>query len=226
MAQPAPLQPTRSQLMPDPLRRSARTLKQTWPYAVAAVGSSILFFMMFQPWMRASGWDGMATVNAFGRITRTSSHLNLWSQAAPPGTKVNGVWAIFATIAILVVVFAAIQAIVHGSDAAGTVTAVAAVVLAVLVLVDVLNLDNSIPKVQASLGMGKDLGPQIGLVLNALRGKGSYPWPGEAVSLHPAGLTSWAFAAIAVAFVSAALAVTRAWQGGLREIVAFVSKLA
>ncbi|MEU6587479.1 hypothetical protein [Nocardia sp. NPDC046763] len=188
------------------------------------MGNSILFFMMFQPWLKASGWDGKGTINAFGQFTHTTSHLNLWSQAAPPGVKISGSWAIFISVAIFVVVVGAIQAITNRSDLAGGVTAVASVVVAILVLVVILNLDTNLPKVQAAMGMGNDWGPQVGLAISALRGTGSYPWPGHNVPLSTAGLTSWAFSSAGVAFGCAALAVITAWRNGLREILAFIGK--
>ncbi|MGW4241405.1 hypothetical protein [Nocardia sp. NPDC004722] len=185
-----------------------------------------VFFMMFQPWLRASGWDGKGTVDAFGRMQRTSRHLNLWSQAAPPGARITGVWAILATVTIVVVVIAAVQAIRSGSETAGAVTAIATVVLAILILVDVLNLDSHKPLVAASLGMGGDLGPQIGMALDALSGRGSYPWPGKEGPTRPTELTLWSFAAIAVACGSAAVVVIRSWRTTLRAVVAVVAKIA
>ncbi|MFE3758789.1 hypothetical protein ACFXO9_31180 [Nocardia tengchongensis] len=226
MLQPTPSQPVGALLEPDSRPLAVRPLAEIWPFVLAALGSSALLFMMFQPWMRASGWDGVATVNAFGRISRTSSHLNLWAQSSPPGARIGGLWGILATIAIVIVVCAASQSIRRDSDVAAGITAGASAVVAVLVLVDVLNLDSKIPQVQASLSMaGNDLGPQLGLVLGVLRGKSSYPWPGESVPLHPAELTPWAFTAIAVAFASAAVAVSRSWRSALRGLAVVVGKL-
>ncbi|MFE3262328.1 hypothetical protein ACFXPS_43755 [Nocardia sp. NPDC059091] len=182
--------------------------------------------MMFQPWLKASGWDGKATVDAFGRMKRTTSHLNLWSRAAPPGMRVSGIWAILATVLIFIVVCAAIQVMLNNSQIARVITAFGTIAIAGLVLYMVINLDDNIPKIQGSLGMGNDLGPQLGLVLGALRHTGSYPWPGEPSNLSVAGLTNWAFAATAVAFGSAIIAVTLSWRDILPVINAVVGKLA
>ncbi|MEV6426301.1 hypothetical protein [Nocardia sp. NPDC051463] len=184
-----------------------------------------MFCMMWQPWMKASNWDGAATVNAFGSIKRTTNHLNLWSVSAPSGARMSGQLAIFATVAIFVMVAAAIQTILHGSETAGGITAVAAIVVAALVLTDVLTLDSKMPQVQASLGMAHELGPQLGLVVGALRGTSAYPWPGEKVALPVTELTPWAFASAAVAFGLAALMVVKAWRGSLRRVVAALARL-
>ncbi|GAB2559032.1 hypothetical protein [Nocardia heshunensis] len=184
-----------------------------------------MFLMMFQPWLKASGWDGKGTVDAFGRMTRTSSHLNLWSRAAPPGMRISGFWAILATVLIFIVVCSAVQAMLNNNQTAGVITAFGTTAIAALVLFMVINLDDNIPKIQGSLGMGNDLGPQLGLVLGALRHTGSYPWPGEPVPLSVAGLTNWAFGATAAAFGSAIIAVRLSWRNVLRVITAAVGKV-
>lgn len=181
--------------------------------------------MMWLPWMKASNWDGAATVNAFGSVKRTTSHLNLWALSAPSGARVSGQLAIFATVAIFVMVAAAIQTILHGSETAGGITAIAAIVVAALVLTDVLTLDSKIPQVQASLGMSNELGPQLGLVVGALRGTSAYPWPGQKAALPVTELTPWAFASSAVAFGSAALTVVKSWRGSLRRVVTALAGL-
>ncbi len=225
MTQSTRSQHTDAHPRPDLEQRPAPSVKETWPYAVAAAGSLLLFFMMWQPWMKASNWDGAATVNAFGGIKRTTSNLNLWWGSAPAGARVEGKLAIFATVAIFVVVTAAILTILRGSETAGGITAVAAIAVAGLVLTNVLTLESKIPQLQASLGMANELGPQLGLVVGALRGTSSYPWPGQKVALPVSELTPWAFASAAIAFGSAALTVMKSWRGSLRRVVAAFARL-
>ncbi|MFE4459775.1 hypothetical protein ACFROC_20675 [Nocardia tengchongensis] len=219
MAQPAVSQSEGDHSEPDRPTRSIPSPRERWPYAAVALASIAVFYMMWQPWMQATGWDGSATVTAFGKMRRTSRHLNLWSQTAPPGVRISSMWALLAAAAVVVVVAAAYHALRHGSDIAGAITAVAATAQAIFVMLNAYDLDKKIPSVQGALGMTNELGPQLGLIAGALRGKGGYPWPGQEVTLNTAGLTNWAFAAIAVALAAAAVAVSWAWRSGLRKIV-------
>ncbi|WP_327146925.1 hypothetical protein [Nocardia sp. NBC_01327] len=225
MVEPTPSLPARVHPGHDPHPSSTRPIKEAGPYIAVAVGSSVLFFLLFQPWMTASGRDGSATVNAFGRIKHTTRHLNLWSESPPSNAEIDSVWAVLAIVAILIAVIAAIQTILHRSEAAETITAVATLAVAVLVLIDVHNLDSNIPQVRDSLGMNTDLSSQLGLAIGALRGTSDYPWPGHEVMLAPSELTPWAFASTAIAIVSAAVAAMRSWQSILRGITAVAARL-
>ncbi|WP_067721532.1 hypothetical protein [Nocardia yamanashiensis] len=226
MVQTTPSQPPAAPSGDGPRRSVTAEFRARWPYAVSAIASVVLLFMMVRPWMVASGWDGKATVDAFGRIRRTTRHLNLWSQAPPPGAQVGALWAILIVVATLVLVVAAWQAVFRGNETAGAVTALAAVAIAIFVLAQTFTLQSKIPEVGKALGMGSDLGPQIGMVVGALRGTSPYPWPADAASsLRASALTEWAYASIAVSFLSAAVSVLRSWRSGLRTIAAFASKL-
>lgn len=203
----------------------ARSFTEIWPYIVVAASGVVLLFMMFQPWVTASNWNGSASVNAFGRIVHSTRNMTIWTQSAPASARIDGVWAILATIAILVEVMAAIQAVLRRNELSGSVAAIAAIVVTLLVLIDVLNLDRSTPEIVASLGKGNDLGSQLALVVGAVRGTSAYPWPGKEVPLKTSGLTLWALASMLVAAGSAVGVLMRSWRGGLRAIVAVATRL-
>ncbi|MET9489833.1 hypothetical protein [Nocardia sp. NPDC006630] len=151
--------------------------------------------------------------------------MTIWSQSAPASARIDGIWAILATIAILVEVMAAIQAMLRRNELAESVTAIAAMVVTALVLVDVLNLDRSVPEIVASLGRGNDLGSQLALVVGAVRGTRAYPWPGQEMPIKPSGLTPWALVSILLTVGSAVGVLMRSWRGGLRAIVTAAARL-
>lgn len=194
-------------------------LRQNWPYALAAVGNIAVFFMLFQTWLVTPNWSGSNAVDAFGTTHTTTTHINLWSQEQPPGTTVTGAWGILAGISIFFTVFAAIQAVYRGTKATGFVTSAASVAVALFVLIDLFYIRSKQVPVQMMTGMGNDLGAQLGLVMMALRGSGAYPWPGVQYVLNAAHMTQWAWSTAMVALGSAAVAVTRSWYSGLREVV-------
>jgi len=195
-------------------------LREAWPYAVAAVGSIAVFFMLFQTWMVTPNWSGFNDVDGFGTTHTTTTHINLWSQEQPPGTNVTGAWGILTTIAVFITVFAAIQAIYRGTRTAGLVTTSAAAAVALFVIIDLFYIRSKQIPVQITTGMGNDLGAHMGLVIMALRGTGAYPWPGVRYALNAAHMTSWAFSTAALAFGSAGVAATRAWFSGLHGVIA------
>ncbi|MFB7720136.1 hypothetical protein [Nocardia sp. NPDC056100] len=180
---------------------------------------------MFKPWLTATGWDGVGVVNAFGRLRRTTRHLNLWSQSPPPGPVISNVWAILASAAIIVTVVAAIRASRYRSAAAETLTAVAASAVAIFVAADLYHLNAAIPKVQLALSMSKDLSAQIGLAIGALRGSTNYPWPGKESQLRVAGLTSTALISLAITVVSAGITAVRARRGLQRLVKAVAARI-
>ncbi|MFE2961020.1 hypothetical protein [Nocardia tengchongensis] len=220
MAQPTRSQPTEGHSEPQPPGKPTLSVWDTWPYAIVAAASIAVFAMMWKPWMQATGWDGKGTVTGFGKMTRTTRHLNLWSQTSPPGAKLSNMWALLAAAAVAIVLLAAYHAVVRRSEIAGGVTAIAAIALAIFVMLNAYDLDKKIPVVQGALGMTNELGPQLGLIVGALRGPGRYPWPGAESLLNTASLTNWAYGTIAVALASAAIAVGKAWRSGLRTLAA------
>jgi len=232
MAAPTPWQASRALPRPEPAPRVGRALprpghalpglpigrlREAWPYAVAAVGSIVVFFILFQTWMVAPDRSGSNAVDAFGTTHTTTTHLNLWSQQQPPGVSVSGAWGILTTIAVFITVFAAIQAIYRGTRTPGLVTAGAAVAVALFVIVDLLYIRSKMYELQASMKMSNDLAGHLGLAISALRGTSTYPWPGVSYVLASARLTSWAYIAAALAFGSAGVAATRTWFSGLHR---------
>ena len=87
------------------LRAYISKLSGNWGYLCAAVGSLVTLILLFQPWITASGADGRARVNAFGRMQVTTAYLNVWSQAKPRTAQMTSIWAILASAAIVVTVF-------------------------------------------------------------------------------------------------------------------------
>ncbi|WP_216898604.1 hypothetical protein [Nocardia alni] len=220
MAAPTPWQAKRALPQPVPLPQSAPRLllagrlRAGWPYAVAAVVSVAVFFLLFKTWMVAPDRSGSNSVDAFGTTHTMTTHLNLWSQQQPPGVSVSGVWGILTTIAVFVTVFAAIQAIYRGTRILGLVTTAAAVAVALFVIIDLFYIRSKMFEAQASMKMSNDLAAQLGLALSALRGTSTYPWPGVPYALAAARLTSWAYVTTAFALTAAAVTATRTWYGG------------
>ncbi|WP_067566599.1 hypothetical protein [Nocardia acidivorans] len=209
----------------DPQRTGTRPLSEGWPYLAVALANSAVLYMMFKPWLRAYGWDGTGTLNGFGRFRRTTRHINLWSHSTPPGPDVSSVWAVLATVAILVTVVAAIRASRHRGATTETLTAVAASAVAVLVAMDVYTLNAAIPQVGLALSMNGDLSTQVGMAVSALRGTTNYPWPGKESKLNPTELTPLALIALSITVVSASIAVLRARRGLARLITAVAARI-
>ncbi|WP_216898602.1 hypothetical protein [Nocardia alni] len=224
MAVPTPWQTKRALPQSVPRLLPLGRLRATWPYAIAAVGSVAVFFMLFQTWMVTPNWSGFNAVDAFGTTHTTTTHINLWSQEQPPGTSVTGIWGILTTISVFVTVFAAIQAIYRGTRTPGLVTTGAATAVALFVIIDLFYIRSKQIPVQITTGMGNDLGAQMGLVIMAMRGSGAYPWPGVKYVLDAAHMTSWAFSTAAVAFGTAGVAATRTWYGGLHGVALAVGR--
>lgn len=225
MVQSTPWQAAGSRGGQDPQRGAHKSISEGWPYLLVALANAAVLYLMFKPWLSAYGWDGTATVNAFGRFRRTTKHLNLWSQSPPPGPTISNTWAVLATTAILITVAAAVWASRQRSAAAETLTAVAASAAALLVAMDLYTLNAAIPQVGAALAMSKDLSAQLGLAIGALRGSNEYPWPGKESQLRTAGLTSTALFALAITVVAAAVTALRARRGLLRVIKAVVTRI-
>lgn len=225
MVQSTPSPSTGAQHGPDPKRTATRPLSEGWPYIAVALANSAVFYLMFKPWLTATGWDGLGVVNAFGRLRRTTRHLNLWSQSPPPVGIISNTWAVLASVAIVITVVAAIRASRYRSSATETLTAIAALAAAIFVAADLYHLNAAIPKVQLAVSMSKDLSAQLGLAIGALRGTTEYPWPGKESQLRVAGLTSTALIAFAITVVSAAVAALRARRGLLHLTKAVAARI-
>ncbi|MBB5916533.1 hypothetical protein BJY24_005445 [Nocardia transvalensis] len=179
-------------------------------YVCAAAGSAFVLVALFQPWLTAVGWDGKVAVTAFGRITATTNFLNTFSKSAPPMAKVSGFWGILtAAVAVhtVCVVLVNLRVRMPKLFALTAISAVATAVSAILLLV---YLNSKAPEVKGMVGLGDDVGGQIGLLLNTYFGHGPFPLPGRLkMSYATAALTPWSMAAAAVATGSAVVAVTQ-----------------
>jgi hypothetical protein len=189
------------------------------------MGSIAVFLMLFQTWMVAPDRSGSNAVDAFGTTHTTTTHLNLWSQQPPPGVSVSGIWGILSTIAVFVTVFTAIQTIYRGTRTLGLVTTGTSVAVALFVIIDLFYIRSKMHEAQVAMKMSNDLPAQLGLVISALRGTGTYPWPGVPHELPSAELTPWAYIAAAFALGSAGVVLTRTWSSGqLRTVTAAVGR--
>ncbi|WP_157172373.1 hypothetical protein [Nocardia pneumoniae] len=190
------------------VRRSG--LNGYWGYLGAAAGGIVTLILLFRPWLTASGADGKASVNAFGRMTATTSLLNIWSSSPPPAARISGAFAILAAAAITVTVCAVVANLRRRTEALSRVATISAVTVAVLVVLTVLYMNSKSPELRAMLARTSDLGGQAGMVLSWAFGNGSIVVPGiRQISYDTAGLTSWALLAGATSLVSAITAVAQ-----------------
>jgi hypothetical protein len=178
-------------------------LAGNWSYLCGAVGSAIIFVLLFQPWLATKGWDGKAESNAFGHITATTVYLNLYSQDAPKWALISGVWAILASVVAVVNVIAALGLLRSRAKIFAQVAVASSAALAVLVMIELIYLDSKGPDLKKLVGFGGDLGAQIGLAIRGLL-RGYYPWPGTMDPYANSHLTATAMTALVISLVSAA----------------------
>ncbi len=185
-------------------------LRGRWGYLSAAAGSLITLLLLFEPWLTATGFDGSIGINAFGRMQITTSALNAWSQSPPAAVRVTGVWGILtAATAVLTVCFVAFGLRAR-SRALSRLAMVSTLASAGWVLMTLVYLNTKGPEAKAMVGVSRDLGGQVGLLMRAYFGNGAYVLPGSRVSAYAnAGLTPWAWAAGAVSLISACAAVAQ-----------------
>ncbi|WP_433206496.1 hypothetical protein ACQP1G_20105 [Nocardia sp. CA-107356] len=176
----------------------------------AAAGNTATFFLLFQPWLTASGPDGKARANAFGRIDATTSYLTLWSQSPPPTARITGTWAIFASAAIIITLCAVVVNIRLRTEALSRLTTISTVTTAVFVLLALVYIDSKGPELKATLGRSRDLGGHIGSIMGWAIGNSSPPIPGlRQTAYSSATLTPWAIVASMTSLGSAVAAVTQ-----------------
>jgi hypothetical protein len=77
---------------------------------------------------------------------------------------------------------------------------------------------------QRAMKMSNDLGAHLGLVISALRGTKTYPWPGVSYQLPAAHLTSWAYVALVLALGAACTVATRTWYSRMRGRAADIGR--
>ncbi|MFQ6392414.1 hypothetical protein ACLMAJ_03060 [Nocardia sp. KC 131] len=194
------------------LRPHLASLQGSWGYVFAAVGSIITFITLFQPWINAVARDGRIKANPFGRLQISSSLVTLWSGSPPPQVKINGTWAVLATIAITITIFATVVNLRARTEALRHLVAGTSVATALFVVFAMVHLNNKGPALRDMLGYGnpRDLGGQIGLLMRWASGNGQYPVPGlTKVSITTASLTAWAWFAAVMAVASAVAAVAQ-----------------
>ncbi|MEU7630488.1 hypothetical protein AB0C34_10940 [Nocardia sp. NPDC049220] len=193
------------------------SFRKDWAYLCAAAGNIVVFYLLFKPWGVGNGPDGKIATNAFGRLRVNTTLTSLWSGAPPTPTKVNGTWAVLASVAIAVTVFAVVinlQARTELLSRVATGATVAVTIFVVMALVDI-NSKLEALRGMVSSGSHRDMGTQIGLIIRWASGNGSYPIPGARQYAWPTGtLTTEAWLALVFAAVSALVALTQ-WVRGL-----------
>ncbi|MFJ1460419.1 hypothetical protein [Nocardia sp. N2S4-5] len=187
-----------------------RALRGRWGYVSAAAGSLVTLALLFEPWLSASGFDGSIGINAFGRMEITTSALNAWSQSPPAAVRVTGAWGILtAATGILTVCFVVFDLRAR-SRTLSRLVMLSTLASAGWVLITLVYLNTKGPEAKAMVGVSRDLGGQLGLVMRAYFGNGAYVLPGSRVSAYAnAGLTPWAWAAGAVSLISACAVVAQ-----------------
>ncbi|WP_406275000.1 hypothetical protein OH799_02230 [Nocardia sp. NBC_00881] len=181
-------------------------LRGYWGYLFAAAGSILTFALLFQPWLDATGRDGGIKANPFGKLQISTSLVALWSGSPPPPAHINGMWAVLASAACAVTVFAVAINLRVRSAALSYLVVGSSVAMAIFVVLAVVHLNGQASAVRGMLGAGsqRDLGTQVGQLIRWAAGNGKIPVPGrQRVSYVTAGLTSVAWFAVAIAVVSA-----------------------
>ncbi|MGO4618069.1 hypothetical protein AB4305_07650 [Nocardia sp. 2YAB30] len=192
------------------------SLRGYWGYLFAAVGSIITFALLFEPWLTGDGPDGGIKANPFGKLRISTSLVALWSGAPPPGAQINGMWAVLASAAITVTVFAVALNLRARSEALSYLAVGSSVAMAMFVVFAVVHLNGKAEAIRGIVGSGgqRDLGTQVGQLIRWASGNGTYPVPGlRKVSYVTASLTSVAWFAVAISIVSAMAALGQ-WVHG------------
>ncbi|MGW4714265.1 hypothetical protein [Nocardia sp. NPDC004260] len=173
-------------------------------------GSIVTLILLFQPWLRAVGADGKASADAFGRITATTSYLNVWSSSQPPTARISGALALLSAGAIVLTVCVVVVNLRLRAEVLSRTATACAVTTAALVLLTVLYVNSKAPELRAMLARSTDFGGQVGMVTSWAFGNGSLIAPGvRQVSYNTAGLTHWALLAGMTSLGSAVIAVAQ-----------------
>ncbi|MEU7765916.1 hypothetical protein AB0B25_12410 [Nocardia sp. NPDC049190] len=192
------------------------SFRKDWAYLCAAVGNVIVFYLLFKPWGVGNGPDGKIATNAFGRLRVSTTLTSLWSGAPPTPTKVNGTWAVLASVAIAVTVFSVLINLQARTELLSRVATGATVAVAFFVVMALVDINSKLEALRGMVSSGshRDMGTQIGLIIRWASGNGSYPMPGARQYAWPTGtLTTEAWLALAFAAVSALVALTQ-WVRG------------
>ncbi|WP_405498999.1 hypothetical protein [Nocardia sp. NBC_00511] len=169
-----------------------------------------LLFLLFRPWVAASGVDGVAQANAFGTLHVTNTRVSFWSGSPPSGALISGTRGILTGLAALATLFTSLANWRAPNRTASYAVPALATATTLLTTSTVLYLDSKGNDMRHMLAPGPatDLGTQAGLVIRWLAGNGDYPVPGlHKSSYTTASLTVWATLAPVVSLASAAVAI-------------------
>ncbi|WP_157106481.1 hypothetical protein [Nocardia arthritidis] len=154
-------------------------LNGNWGYVWAAVGSLITLVLLFQPWLTASGPNGKAATNAFGRINASTRYLTVWSSTKPmPLAHITGFWALLTTAAIIVCVLTAMINLRTRNKILERVTAISSVAVAIFTICTLLYINSKAPELKEMTSRRWDLGGQLGSVMSWVFGNDKLPFPG------------------------------------------------
>ncbi|WP_280361226.1 hypothetical protein [Nocardia wallacei] len=184
--------------------------RENWGYVTAAVAGLVILILLFQPWLTASGPDGRASTNAFGRIDATTAYLTAWSSEHNPIAKITGLWAIMAAAAIVVTCVTAVLSLRLRTELASRVAAISAVAAAFFIIITLVYINSKAPELKAMTARKYDAGGQLGSLMAWAFGNGTLAIPGIARKPYSsAGLTPWGMVAGGLSLVAAVAAVTQ-----------------
>ncbi len=179
-------------------------------YVVAAAANLVTLVMLFQPWITATGPDGTAHANAFGRIDATSSYLMAWSGSGPTTADINGTWAIFTTAAIIVMVTVVLTNLRLHKTALYRISVASGIAVAIFVLLAMRHLNSRASALLNMTSRGWDAGGQVGSWLQWAFSGGDLMLPGVRSSGYSTtSFTGAALIACGASMVAAVAAVTQ-----------------
>ena len=185
-------------------------LRGNWGYVLAAVGSLVTLILLFQPWITAKGPDGNVAADAFGRLEVTTNSMNAWSQSKPSTPPITGIWAILASAAIVIAVFAMALNIRQRTELLDRLTTFALASAAFFVVLTFIYLNSKGAQLKAMTGRTYDLGGHIGQILSWATGRGKLLVPGTSTASYTsAGFTNWGMLAVVTSLGSAMAAVAQ-----------------
>lgn len=224
MAHPTPW--GSSEVSPDPPEPPARTkraayrrpdltpylaaARENWGYVTAAIAGLVSLILLFQPWLTASGPDGRASTNAFGRVDATTAYLTAWSSEHNPIAKITGLWAIMAAAAIVVTCVTAVLSLRLRTELTSRAAAISAVAASFFIIITLVYINSKAPELKAMTARKYDAGGQLGSLMAWAFGNGTLAIPGIARKPYSsAGLTPWGMVAGGLSLVAAVAAVTQ-----------------
>ncbi|RMI32786.1 hypothetical protein EBN03_12670 [Nocardia stercoris] len=114
-------------------------------HLAAAASGLITIFLLFQPWLSASGPTGRLSSDAFGRIDGVSDRRVDWSTGRYYEADISGTWAVLAALAAAATVAAVVMYVRIRSSALSYLVVASAVATAIFVLADLLYLSGKAP---------------------------------------------------------------------------------